>query len=219
MSEERVRRPIRSRDSLWAMAVTRALVRLDVPANAISLASVVFAAAAAVFLVTAGGKDFDAPLLLVLAALMILLRLLCNMFDGMVAVEGGLASKSGALFNELPDRVADVLILLGAGYGLGLDFYGPTLGWAASVLAILTAYVRAFGTSLGMAPDFRGPMAKPHRMQLLIAASLVAAVVPLADADPRYVVAAALALIVVGAVITVIRRTIAIHAWLNEREA
>lgn len=70
-------------------------------------------------------------------------RLICNLLDGMVAVEGGLRSPVGAVFNDLPDRVSDSLILIGAGYGLaGFITYAPQLGWAAALMAVMTAYVR-----------------------------------------------------------------------------
>ena len=55
-------------------------------------------------------------MLLVGAAVLIQFRLLCNLFDGMVAVEGGLGTPSGILFNDFPDRIADPLILICAGY-------------------------------------------------------------------------------------------------------
>ena len=47
--------------------------------------------------------------ILLLAALCIQLRLVCNLLDGMVAVEHGKGSPSGPIWNELPDRFADVL--------------------------------------------------------------------------------------------------------------
>ena len=40
--------------------------------------------------------------------------LLANLLDGLVAVEGGRRSPTGELFNEVPDRVSDVLVLAGA---------------------------------------------------------------------------------------------------------
>jgi phosphatidylglycerophosphate synthase len=58
---------------------------------------------------------FDMPLLLV-AVVGVQLRLLCNLFDGMVAVEGGKKSKSGEVFNDMPDRIADPILLVCAGY-------------------------------------------------------------------------------------------------------
>jgi phosphatidylglycerophosphate synthase len=75
-------------------------------------------------------------------------------------VEGGKQSPVGALYNEFPDRVADSIFLVALGYAA---LY-PWLGWLAALLAAMTAYVRASGGSLGLAQDFRGPMAKPHRM-------------------------------------------------------
>src|SRR5215475_6504615 len=83
--------------------------------------------------------------LLVVAAAGIQLRLLCNLLDGMVAVEGGRGTKSGEVFNDAPDRLADVLIFVGAGYALRWPDWGSALGWAAAVVAVLTAYVRILG--------------------------------------------------------------------------
>src|SRR4029434_6543150 len=111
------------------------------------------------------------------------LRLLCNLLDGMLAVEEGLKSATGEIFNELPDRVADVVILVGAGYAVpGVPFM-PALGWLAAVLALLTAYVRALAGSLGLTQHFVGPMAKQHRMFTLTVAALVAAIGSLAGVE------------------------------------
>src|SRR5688500_916159 len=111
------RRPLRSRQTRWASGVAGWLTRRGVRPNQISLASVGFAALAAVCLILSrwAGPPAGAALLLAGAAF-IQLRLLCNLFDGMVAVEGGMATKSGGLFNDLPDRVSDPLILIAAGY-------------------------------------------------------------------------------------------------------
>ena len=81
----------------------------------------------------------------------------------MVAVEGGKSSPVGALYNELPDRLSDSLLLVPIGYAAGVAW----LGWAAALLAALTAYIRAVGGSLGLPQDFSGIMAKPQRMALL----------------------------------------------------
>ena len=102
-------------------------------------------------------------------------RLLCNMLDGMLAVEGGLKTPSGELYNELPDRLADLLILVGAGYAIVVP-WGPELGWAAAADGALTAYVRTLGVAAGASQHFVGPMAKPRRMHVLIAACLLSAV-------------------------------------------
>ena len=83
--------------------------------------------------------------------------------DGLLAVEGGLKSPTGELFNEIPDRIADALILVPLGYAGKTDLT-IALGWTAACGAIFTAYVRALGASLLQKHDFCGPMAKPHRM-------------------------------------------------------
>ena len=124
-----------------------------------------FALAGAVALVRAS------PMMLLVAAVCVQLRLLCNLLDGMVAIEGGKQSAVGALYNEFPDRIADSLLLVALGYAAGV----PWLGWLAALLAALTAYVRATGGALGFAQDFRGPMAKPQRMAVLTIACVVGA--------------------------------------------
>ena len=103
------------------------------------------------------------------AAACVQLRLICNLLDGMVAIEGGRKSKVGAIYNEFPDRIADTLFLVPLGYAAGV----PWLGWACALLAALTAYVRVFGGSLGLVQDFSGIMAKQRRMAALTAGLVV----------------------------------------------
>ena len=76
------------------------------------------------------------------AAALIQLRLAANMFDGMVALETGRASPTGELFNEVPDRVSDAAMFIGAGYAAGGN---PTLGYLAACLALFVTYVRGRG--------------------------------------------------------------------------
>ena len=114
-------------------------------------------------------------MLLILAVCGMQLRLLCNLFDGMVAIEGGFKTKAGEIFNELPDRFSDAFIFIGAGYALPEFAWSRELGWAAAVLAVITAYVRALGASMGAGQHFIGPMAKQQRMALMTAACLISA--------------------------------------------
>lgn len=144
--------------------------------------------------------------LLLAAAAGIQLRLLCNLLDGMLAVEGGFKSNAGEIYNELPDRIADVLILVGAGYSLRDVAYGVPLGWAAAVTAVFTAYVRLLGGSLGVTQHFIGPMAKQHRMFTLTLATLLAAGETLLEARPL-AIRIGLAVIVAGSILTAARRT------------
>ena len=210
------RRPLRSRQTRWARATARVAVRLGLSPNAISLASVGAAAVAGGALALSAGADAPGRAgLLVLAAAAIQLRLLCNLLDGMVAVEGGKGSAAGPVYNELPDRVADALIFVGAGASVTWVSWGWTLGWAVALLAVLTAYVRALGASLGAGHHFAGPMAKQQRMAALTAACLAGAV--LAWLDPAgALMTAALVLIGLGSLATVARRTRLIVRALDE---
>ncbi|MEZ5442619.1 MAG: CDP-alcohol phosphatidyltransferase family protein [Lysobacterales bacterium] len=163
------RRPLKSRASRWAGWLTQRCLQWGLTPNQISLLSIASA------VVGAGLMWLDYGWSLVLAAICVQLRLLCNLLDGMVAVEGGQGTPSGALYNEVPDRVADSLFLIAAGYAAGM----PWLGWLAALLAALTAYVRLLGGSLGLPQDFSGPQAKPHRMALLTVSLLLSAFQPL----------------------------------------
>jgi phosphatidylglycerophosphate synthase len=189
------------------MALTRRLAAGGVRPNAVSVAGAGFAlASGAAFYCSAGFAHGGRGALLLAAAAGIQLRLLCNLLDGMLAVEAGLKSRTGEIFNELPDRVADVLILVGAGYAIRELTYGAILGWAAALAAVFTAYVRVFGGSLGLTQHFVGPMAKQHRMFTLTVATLLAAVEAPLDMPSR-AIPAGLVVIVVGSVATVVRRT------------
>lgn len=209
------RRPLKTRERAWARALASLLVRWRVRPNIISIFSVVFAAGAgAAFLCSRTADPAPRAALLIVAALCIQLRLLCNMLDGMVAVEGKMASKVGDLFNDLPDRVADALIIVPAGYAVVLCPAGPALGWCAALLAVMTAYVRLLGGSLKLAQDFRGPMAKPHRMATMTAGSIADGIAGLAGYRD-YALLIALTVIIIGCVITLFRRTGRIAAELE----
>lgn len=211
------RRPLRSRGTPWARATARAAVRLGLSPNAISLASVAFAAVAGGALTLSVSSDGLARAgLLAAAAAAIQLRLFCNLLDGMVAVEGGKGTAAGPVYNELPDRVADTLIFVGAGASIGWVSWGWSLGWAVALLAVMTAYVRALGASLGAGHHFAGPMAKQQRMAALTAACLAsAAAVPL---DPTgALMTVALVAIGLGSLVTCARRARLIIRALDAR--
>jgi phosphatidylglycerophosphate synthase len=206
------RRPLKSRDRAWAKALASTLVRLRVRPNLISLFSIVFAGVAcAGFLLSVSALTCVQRLVwLVVASAGIQLRLLCNLLDGMVAVEGKMGSKTGEIYNDFPDRIADPLIIVPAGYAIGI----PALGWAAGLLAVMTAYVRVLGGSMGVPQDFRGPMAKPHRMATLTIAAIADGVAGFYDWRGRLLFIA-LALIVLGTIVTMARRTARMARELN----
>lgn len=201
------RRPIAARGSGWAQRLAAALAATSITPNQISVASIFFAAVGALMLLY---SPTDAGLLL--CAVCVQLRLLCNLLDGMVAMEGGKSSPTGVLYNEFPDRIADSLLIVALGYIAGL----PWLGWLGALLAALTAYVRLSGGSLGLKQDFRGPMAKQHRMAVLTIAC-VAAVIEHHTTATGFVLPAAAGIIAVGSLITCGTRTLAIAQQLQAR--
>jgi phosphatidylglycerophosphate synthase len=217
METTTARRPLKSRQKPWAIRFARVLVKWNVSPNAISAASAFFAAVAGVALYFSPAFIGVArALLLVLAVAGMQGRLLCNLFDGMVAIEGGRKTKSGEIFNDLPDRIADALIFIGAGYAARQHSLGVELGYLAAALAIFTAYVRMLGGAAGLTQSFIGPMAKQHRMALLTIACLVSIF------ETRFFAAGTIlwtALIVVniGCVVTIWRRTARIARELEAR--
>ena len=200
------RRPLKSRGSAWARLVTRLLLRSRISADQISLLGIVFSFAGGWAYALSPGR----PWLLLIGALAIQLRLLCNLFDGLVAIEGGRKSPYGPLFNEAPDRLEDSLFLVAAGYAAGLLW----LGLLAALLACLTAYLRTLGGSLGLPQDFSGPMAKQQRMATLTVGSIAAFAEALIWGS-GYALLAALWLIVAGAALTALRRIWRIAARLK----
>ena len=202
---EGARRPIASRSSLWAIGLAKALGRSGVTPNSISVASVVFAGIGAALM-----AFFAHPLAWLGAALAVQFRLVCNLLDGMVAIEGGKKTNTGALYNEFPDRIADSLLLVPAGYAAGL----PWLGWLAALLAALTAYVRVFGGSVGLEQDFSGIMAKQRRMAALTV-GLVAQAIEAPLFGTRWSLLVACTVIAAGSTLTCITRTRAIARGLE----
>ncbi len=215
--EQIVRRPLKTRQAKWAGDLTQILVRRGIRPNTISLFSIICALFAWwCFVNSAGASLVGRGALLILAALGIQLRLLCNMMDGLVAVEGGFRTKTGEIFNDFPDRIADSMILIGAGYAAGATFYSIELGWLAALLAVMTAYVRLLGGATGVTQHFIGPMAKPHRMATLTVATLLAAFCPSLHGQ-SIILILALWLIILGCVVTLVRRTMRIMKELDEQ--
>lgn len=173
------RRPIASRATGWAAALAAGLARNRISPDVISAMSLAFALVGFGAFALSGVSEGAARVLwLGLAAVMIQLRLLANLLDGMVAVEHGKGSTAGPIWNELPDRFADALFLVGAGYGAiaAEPHLGPALGWLCAVLAVITAYVRELGRGLGLPADFGGPLAKPQRMAMLTGVAVISMV-------------------------------------------
>ena len=213
------RRPIAARNLLISSRITDVLAKWGMSPNAISVWSMVFGLASGL---SFWATSFDPPAIRVfwlLAAFFILMRLLANMFDGMVAVKTGTTSPVGELYNEVPDRVSDTVIIVGAGYALGGS---EIVSYLAALAAMLTAYVRAVGKGAGAKQEFCGPLAKQQRMFLLIATAIYLALTPSSwhlkfGANSQYgLLAPILFVIAVGSLITTWRRLVRINANLKK---
>lgn len=198
------RRDVSSRNTKWAHKIAAYLAKNNFTPNLISIMSVVFSAiGGGILLFPEMNIDLSLYIALPFYILCILGRLLCNLFDGMVAIEGGKKSDNGDLYNDIPDRFSDALLIIPVGYLAG--GCGVELAWLATILAVVTAYIRWLGASITQKHFFCGPMAKQHRMALLITASLVAMTV-IHNGYYHYVFQTALVIMNIGLMVTIIRR-------------
>lgn len=221
------RRPLKTRDKAWARRLAASLARGGLSPDAVSLLSIVFAAVAmACFLIAPDVKGTRGIIAVYLGAVAgIQLRLLCNLLDGMIAVEHERKSSLGGLFNEVPDRIADVLILVGAGYSTSVEpgvvklLDALPLGWSCAVVALWTAYIRSLGAELTRRHIFTGPMAKPHRMAALTIGALLVMAARLACPDPaaaHQIMVVVFTIILAGSLLTCWRRLRLILRALRE---
>ena len=201
------RREVSSRSNGLIRRSAAWLASTRVTPNQISVSSIVAALAVPVGLQWLGGAAG-----IVLALIGIQLRLLANVLDGLVAVEGGKSSALGALYNEFPDRIADTIVLVSLGCAAGQ----PGLGWACALLAALTAYVRVFGGALGLPQVFAGPMAKQHRMA--VASVMLVALLVLPRAASDWAMLSGLWIIAIGSAWTCVRRTRGIAHALQSKD-
>jgi phosphatidylglycerophosphate synthase len=201
------RRPIATRNRKWAQNATARLASRNVSPDAISIAGMCACIIGGIALALTSIVDYR--ILWLIAALGAQLRLTANMLDGMVAIASRRTSKAGELYNEVPDRLSDAAVFIGAGYAWGGNV---TLGYVATILAIFTAYVRAAGKIAGAPNEFCGPMAKQHRMLIITLICVYATVTPrswqtITFKDSQIgLMTLGLVVIVVGCVITVVRR-------------
>jgi phosphatidylglycerophosphate synthase len=203
------RRPLKTRQWSVFQKLAYRLSQMGVTPNAISVSSMAFAMGAGAAAAATGWSDpgISQRGLWIAAAALIQLRLIANLLDGMVAIEGGRKSAVGELYNEVPDRVSDPLIVIGVGSAAGGHV---VIGMAAALVAMFVAYIRAIGASVGVGQVFLGPMAKPQRMAVLTAVCLYCGLAPIhwqpTLSDGSGVPALALMVIIAGGLLTAMRR-------------
>lgn len=214
------RRPLESRNLRIFQQASRWLAEHNVSPNTISVLGMIAGIFSGAALAATAHWPDEAMYFWLAGAVLIQLRLLANMLDGMVAIQANRASALGELYNEIPDRISDFATLVGLGYASGGL---PALGWLAAWLAALTAYIRAQGKAAGAAQHYHGPMAKPQRMALATATAVCCSFFPMKwqvyqfDGHELTLPAIALAIVSVGCVITCVRRLQAIARDLRSK--
>jgi hypothetical protein len=123
--------PIATRNRKWAQSATTWLAARNVSPNAISIAGTCACIVSGLALALSS-VEYNRVFWLI-AAFGAQLRLTANMLDGMVALASGRDSKVGELYNEVPDRVSDAAVFIGAGYAWGGNV---ALGYIATIPAI-----------------------------------------------------------------------------------
>ena len=147
--------------------VTNVLIRLGIPATAVTLFGLALAFAAAYF--AAVGEFLIAGLISIPAAV-------SDMFDGAIARAKGQASDRGALTDSVIDRISEAAILLGlAIYWLsdaGRHDLGVVLCFVAVVGSIMVSYIRARAEGLGYSGT-SGFLTRPERIVITTISLLI----------------------------------------------
>ena len=128
--------------------------------DVVTLAAVPVAAVGGVLLLASPAT----PMLLLVVPIVIAARLFLNVIDGQLARRTGRIHPRGELYNEVGDRVADVLLLAPVAFLPGAQPDTTLLGVAAGLLA---SYVGVAAKAAGGQRIYRGILSKPGRMLLL----------------------------------------------------
>jgi CDP-diacylglycerol--glycerol-3-phosphate 3-phosphatidyltransferase len=195
---------------VWVLApVERLLVRRRVSPDIMNaLGAVLGLLAGAAFVARA----------LPLAAWLIALGGICDILDGRIARERGVASAYGGFLDSTLDRFAETFVFVGVAWYLS----GSAWMAAATVLAIagslLVSYTRARGEALGVVCT-GGLAQRAERVVLLAVATLLdATLTRRLEWPPGTLLSGAVVAIAVGSVGTAVYRTVVIARTLARRE-
>jgi CDP-diacylglycerol--glycerol-3-phosphate 3-phosphatidyltransferase len=114
------------------------------------------------------------PGLLLLVPVAVAVRLVLNLLDGAVARRTATSHPRGELYNEVGDRVGDVLLLGAPALLPGVEGRAVLLG---VLFAVLASYVGITVRAAGGPRLYHGILAKPGRMVLLAVAAPLSLIV------------------------------------------
>ncbi len=194
----------------WTHNLGRFLAQHKVTPNDISLLGVVFAATAgAAFYFSLQPDALDRALLLLLAAAAIQLRRLCGRLHTIVSRET-VQPRPHTIFYDFPNRIAEALILVPAGYAVQNLPFGLELAWGAAFLGLFSSYV---GQMRSGVPEPKSRMTIKNLPMMLLSAASVLSVFDRMVYLPGIMLWIALIIVNLAAVATIWQRTLQIvHA-------
>jgi CDP-alcohol phosphatidyltransferase len=136
------------------------LHRRGVTANEITVVAIVFSFGIGVLFWEASAV----PLFFLALPIGLLVRMILNALDGMMAREFGQTSRLGEVLNEVGDVVSDVFIFFPL-----LKYHPESLYWVVAfiVLSVLNEFAGVMGKVLGGQRRYEGPMGKSDRALLV----------------------------------------------------
>ncbi len=137
-----------------------------IPPDVISFAAFFLALFIGFFYYKAGAL----PVFLIVNIGLILLRMTLNTLDGLIALKIGRTSMKGKLVNTLPDRYADMFMLIGISFSSLCDI---RIGMLASLTVLLVSYSGTLGKAIGVSWQQHGPLDKVDRLVLIMFVSLI----------------------------------------------
>lgn len=160
---------LRSKSRAIAEPIAAAAKRAGITPNQISVLSLSFAAASAVFYYLSSSKG----IFLYAAALMVFLAALTDMADGALARMTGSADRKGDFLDHVIDRYADILILS----GIVFAGYAPwSVGFLAAIGVLLTSYIGTQAQAVNFGRYYGGMVGRADRLTMIIAATIANAI-------------------------------------------
>ena len=150
--------------------VVDGLAQRGISPDAVTLAAIPVGAAAAACILASPGV----PALLFAVPALASVRLVLNLLDGALARRTGRTHARGEFFNEVGDRITDLLFLVPIAFVPGADRTTVLLGALGAVLA---SFIGLTTRAAGGERIYRGILSKPGRMVLVGGFSIAAFVI------------------------------------------
>jgi soluble lytic murein transglycosylase len=162
----------RYRDSVraWSDPVGRALFRLRLRPNHLTMCGLVVSACAGAAFVFGHVR---------LAGVLLMVAGLFDLFDGSLARASGQATTFGAFLDSVIDRYSDIVVMLGIVvlYARMPHARGALVAMAGLAGSVMVSYTKARAESIGVTCDV-GVMERPERLICLIAGALLGLMEP-----------------------------------------